>query len=171
MSTKYPKSDTPFSRHLRSQMDKRAVGTVALATAVGVSRVTIRDYRDGRYLPRTKVAYRIAEALDSSRLYWLVTQARAATCAYCGGEIIKMGGGGSEAKWCSTTCRDRARHGRTPRVSAESGAIGVMCRRCEPEGACFDGGCPLRAFSPLPLVGDRFVPLARVGSSRRPVPA
>ena len=154
-----------YSRSLRAVMSDRNVPSVALAEAVGVSKVTVRDYLSGRYLPRVRTAMRISEALGAPHLYDMLIRRREVACVYCGTAIVS-GGGGSVRRWCNATCRDRFRNKRTPRVSAEAAAIAVMCRECEPGGGCYTVDCPLRPYSPLPLVDDTITPLARSRARR-----
>ena len=50
--------------------------------------------------------------------------------------------------------RRRAREDRAGLLAAQA-AIRDMCQWCEPEGPCRDGSCPLRRWSPKPLVARR----------------
>ena len=154
-----------FSDALNARMAEREVGPNELARVVGVSRQIVRQWVSGEYLPRTKNAYRIAEALDSSLLYGLVTKERRTLCRQCKRPIVSGSSSRSSGRrvWCGSTCRDRFRYKRTPRVDPALLAIAAMCRQCEPSGKCSVPACPLRRFSPYPLV-DGVVEGAKSGT-------
>lgn len=53
------------------------------------------------------------------------------------------------------------------RAEAAQAAIAAMCAGCEPEGLCRDAVCPLRPFSPLPLLeGELGIPRTLVAIQR-----
>lgn len=154
-----------FASALNAALSRSSVGPVELANAVGVTRQTVHAWRNGESIPRTDTAYKVAEALDSSRLFGIVSRHRTTQCKGCGKFLVANGR--QLRVFCNYTCRDRLRYGRTPRISAEAAAIARMCAQCEPEGACFAAECPLREWSPLPLVADVVVRSARPNTARR----
>jgi DNA-binding XRE family transcriptional regulator len=147
-----------YARALRRVMNERDVMDVDLARTVGSNRKTVADWRNGRALPPTATALRIAAALDDMSLYHMVSRRRESTCDQCGATLVSQRN--RVRRWCNATCRDRFRFGREPKRSSEQAAIAEMCRQCEPDGACFTAECPLRAWSPLPLADDEVMPMA-----------
>jgi putative molybdopterin biosynthesis protein len=53
-----------LSNGLRKLRDARGLGVTALARQVGISRQTVYAIEAGRYLPNTKIALTMAQALD-----------------------------------------------------------------------------------------------------------
>lgn len=149
-----------FSAALRERMAEREVGCEGLARAIGVTRQAVVAYRRGANLPTTATAFRISEALDYLPLYGIVLRGRRTECDHCGRPLVSNGSAYTR-RWCNSICRDRARRGGPPAVTAEQRAIGKRCGQCEPRGVCYDGRCALRPFSPLPLAVDAITPLAR----------
>lgn len=159
------RTDEKFGVALSRVMEQRKVGMSALGRTVGKDRRTVANWMDGLYLPDTPTAYRIAEALGDVRLYQMVVRRREGKCRYCASTTVAISN--RPRVWCNATCRDRFRNNRTPRQSVEQVAINRMCRRCEPDGACYTADCPLRDWSPLPLVDDEVLPMAPTGTWRR----
>lgn len=150
--------DMTFSRAIKAAMVRRGATTRAVSTASGVSLSAVEKWIEGRSWPRAAAAYRVAEALETPRLYDLVVKYRAVSCLSCGAQIINHPGGITR-RWCNRSCAVRYKGG-SLRESRERMAIIEKCRSCEPAGTCFDGGCPLRYWSPFPLVEDSIIPTA-----------
>lgn len=149
-------SHVEYGRAVRARIAARGVTIKATAQAVGVSITTLHNWIAGESIPSPDHAMRLSQALDDGWLYQRAIYARSRECAYCGTRIVNRGGA-QPRKWCSGRCRHRARTRLEPAIAPERFGIIAKCRQCEPEGACYDGSCPLREWSPFPLVQDLHV--------------
>jgi len=154
-----------FGAELTRAMRKREVGQKSLQDAAKVSRASIVEFRNGRNLPTTVVAQRLAESLRWPILATIVEEARTGACETCGA-VIRLDTG-TRRRYCSVSCRSvsttlgrpkERQASAAARLDAVSGAldahraaVAAMCAGCEPEGRCRDVECPLRPVSPLPL--------------------
>jgi transcriptional regulator with XRE-family HTH domain len=147
-----------FADALRASMKARGISTNQLAKAIGTSGSAVHQTMRGAHLPTLRTANRLAEALADPELFSLMVTIRTIECAICRRTFV------AEARriYCTVECRLLAAKGVsvTPAADQRQLAIEAFCRECEPEGACRDGSCVLRAFSPLPLVPLETVRLA-----------
>jgi transcriptional regulator with XRE-family HTH domain len=176
---------TPARRwgsELRRVMIDNSVPILALAEAIGTSKSSVAQARSGRYLPSLQMASRYAEALMYPYLSTLCAELRTRTCEICEREFVEDHAGGHPQRWCDKECqnigRSRIRRGKTAeetekrysvwkrRAKDRQRAIDVMCWTCEPEGACRQEECALRAHSPLPCVDVVDVSVAAKGTVR-----
>ena len=158
-----------FGRALAASMRRRGASQGTLARAIGTSQAAVYHYLRGTHLPTLVVADRMAEALMDEGLVMLACQLRTRRCALasCGRAFTQSSG--APALYCGAACRNLARKGVSVQrpESDERRAIARMCRGCEPTGVCRTAECPLRAFSPLPMVRAETVALAEAARSSR----
>ena len=144
--------DLRFAAALDAAMKRRELPGYRLARAAGVSRNAIYSYRRGTWLPSIEIAARIAAALHAPELSRLAAEAHRAFCAACGRPFDRIT---VDARFCSRRCYDDHRTkgvGLRREPSPRQRAINEMCTACEPDGICHAADCPLRPYSPMPLV-------------------
>lgn len=151
-----------YGRALERAMKARGVGSHTVADALGMSRSSITNWRNGRVLPRLETARRLAVALEAPRLETLAAELRRRACLVDGVEFIDDSGSDNRL-YCSPGCQDVAQKGRVGvdrraraaiaerRLLAHERAVEAYCRGCEPSGRCITPDCSLRPVSPLPL--------------------
>ena len=87
---------------------------------------------------------------------------RQANCETCGAAFLRSGKNAAKNRFCSVNCArrllDRSKSAAglrfyKGRLRDAKAAIAKFCQGCEPvDRVCRDGTCPLREFSPFPLV-------------------
>ncbi len=143
-------------------MKARNEGSHTIADAMGMSRSSVTNWRNGRVLPRLETARRLALALEAPGLESLAAELRRRACLVDGVEFVDDSGSDNRL-YCSPSCQDVAQKGRVGvdrraraavaerRLSVLQRAVDAYCRGCEPSGRCTTPGCDLRPGSPLPL--------------------
>ncbi|MGH2931166.1 MAG: hypothetical protein ACRDL8_23380, partial [Solirubrobacteraceae bacterium] len=137
-----------FARELRKAMDRRQVGRIRLARAMGLrSHSIVAQWLTANTLPRLDSATLLAEVLEWDRLVEIVREARTQLCARASCEVVFVNEGGGPKMFCSERCRriqesvDGVRSGRRdrdtlfrergpPRRSTAPGAGPVCPRSC-----------------------------------------
>lgn len=161
---------TPFAGELRRVLTARGLSQRQAARDAGLTFDIINRYVTGRSVPMMRTAARLADALDAPRLLELTAAHRTITCEGCGASFVDgRHSGGEPRRFCTRRCSKRLRH----RIVAEvrrpyelvvverqrdelREAVAAMCRACTlGAGLCWDGDCPLRPVSPLPLADAR----------------
>lgn len=162
-----------FGRELERAMKARGVGSRTIQDAVGISRNTVRAYRDGRNLPRIDIARKLGEALDWPRLEALGRELRTKTCPVDERTFVDESGSDNRV-YCSPSCQrvsEKKRLGSTVtkraavaerQLEIHRRAVAAYCAACEPTGRCVTPDCELRPASPLQLFEDRIEELPRV---------
>lgn len=133
-----------------------------LAADARVTRSAIANYLAGLNLPTMQTARRLADVLDRPELLDVMARTREYVCPI--DQVRFTFNGQSRRTYCSPECQrvaEKLRSGKPRRQAADAairrlalftGAVGAMCRECQPDGACVTPDCPLRSVSPLPLV-------------------
>lgn len=151
-----------IAREFVNAQAKSGMTSLAIARAADVSPTTITDLSRGVHLPLHGTVARIAAVVDCERLVQLSAQARTAQCAKCGSNFIRGGKNAARNRYCSKPCAHsdyrtnrreyRARFYKLQLNKAQQ-VIADFCLSCEPvDRICKDGSCPLRPFSPMPLI-------------------
>lgn len=167
-----------FAGTLRRVMKTRHMTSEAVALTAGVDRSTVSTWFARSNIPSPAVAAKLAKALDAPQLIEAAHAERLRTCAFCGVEYEAFNRR-TVARFCQPSCRVRWWATERRRLSTERRIDGLImarnqvedlladkrglvsaidrhCRACEPEGACHDGSCELREYSPFILVERRF---------------
>ena len=151
-----------FGRALERAMKARNVGSHTIADAMGMSRSSVTNWRNGRVLPRLETARRLALALEAPGLESLAAELRRRACLVDGVEFVDDSGSDNRL-YCSPGCQDVAQKKRVGvdrrtraamaerRLVVHERAVDAYCRGCEPSGRCVTPECALRPASPLPL--------------------
>lgn len=175
MSFEYPPGSVKreaaetFGAEVDLAIRRRGVSVAFIAERIDVSRAVVREWRQGRFVPRPDTARRLGELLEWPALTELVLEARRGNCQTCGAEFINETSG--PRRYCDNkNCRPvrlKSRRGVPVALRADAAertvnslvdgmlvyfqSVAKMCGTCEPEGVCRMASCPLRSVSPLPL--------------------
>jgi len=139
-STSQRRSIAPkFAAELRKAIRARQGSVKRVCEATHVPRSNLGYYLAGRNLP---TIYEVVKAeIDDARA--------------SGGPVRRAALEVGLAVYVRSDSKRHEKFTRAQRrIDGYAEAIDTMCRTCEPEGLCRDDGCPLRAFSPLPLAGS-----------------
>jgi hypothetical protein len=157
-------SGKPFAVELRAAMEARGVSVVELSRQTGIHDTTLSSYRHGERIPNVARADLLADVLDSPGLRRAVLRMYTRRCVRCRRRVHVDPRNVNHQRYCGSSCRtmaQRERNKTVPKAREKLGrrvgllekAIAAMCGSCEPvDRLCRDGSCPLRAFSPFPLV-------------------
>ncbi len=145
-----------WGQKFRAELARRGLTYNDVSRAVGVNQTSIRMFATGKTLPSLTTGAKITEAIGCEALMSALIEIRTSACALegCGRTFVRDSH--SRQVYCSAECAYYADKGVAARKrhSPEAQAIDAFCRACEPEGLCRDDQCPLRAFSPLPVIGQ-----------------
>jgi hypothetical protein len=152
---------TPLARQLRHAIDTRGLTMRQLGDMTNLDPQTISNAARGVSLPTFQTVARLAEALEWPLLLQLVAADRKRRCKVCRQQFVTTHYRPDVRRFCSKKCQQvawfRTRNHRShdvasTRLRAAQTAIEEFCNWHEPEGVCREADCPLRPFSPLPLV-------------------
>lgn len=150
-----------FADVLRDTMTKRSVSAADIRRGTGVNETTLSHWLAGTRTPTLASADRVADYLDAPTLAIVAARNLKRRCIRCRRVYYADARHVNGTVYCDKACRMAAHRARQRRVepaarkirtAGMARAIATFCRGCEPTGICRTADCPLRAYSPFPLV-------------------